>query len=123
MIQNFLNAIRERWYFIVLRYFTYLDYHRILRHTLASKETIKEQAVVGVLAGDKVCADSGMCASKNWADRPDSNKAPELFAKFESTTRERHDAVTTMLLDLTGKPVPPPIAGIKSVLSVDGREI
>jgi len=118
MVRNFLNQIRERWYFLVLRYFTYLDFNRLARHIEQYNEDLKAQAVIASIAGDRVCADSGMCASKSWADRPGSNKAPELFAKFESTTRERHDNVTNMLLDLTGKPVPPPIEGIKSVLNV-----
>jgi hypothetical protein len=118
MVRNFLDQIRERWYFIVLRYFTYLDANRIARHTKQYASDLKAQALIASIASERVCADSGMCASKSWADRPGSNKAPELFAKFESATRDRHDAVTTMLLDLTGKPVPPPIEGIRSVLNV-----
>jgi hypothetical protein len=119
MLRSLLNRIRERWYFIVRRYFTYLDTNRIARHNAQYEYDLKAQAVVANIAGEKICVDSGMCAAKGWRDRPGANKAPELYAKFESTTRERHDAVTGILMDLSGKPVPPPIEGVTSVLNVD----
>lgn len=119
MLRSLLNQIRERWYFIVRRYFTYLDWNRVSRSVERYGGARNYQAVVANIAGEKICADSGMCAAKGWRDRPGANKAQELYAKFESATRDRHDAVTTMLLDLTGKPVPPPIEGVTSVLNVD----
>ena len=121
MLRDLLNQIRERWYFIVRRYFTYLDYNRITRNVAQHELDLQAQAVVANIAGDKICVDSGMCASKNWNQTRDIKSV--LVDKFESTTRERHDAVTGILLDLSGKPIPPPIEGVTSVLNVtDGKE-
>lgn len=116
MIRNFLNEIRERWYFLVLRYFKYLDWNRISRSVERYGGERKYQAAVATIAGDHICADSGMCASKNWNDR--AGKKPNPGAKFESTTRDRHDSVINMLLDLTGKPIPLSIDGVKPILDL-----
>ena len=121
MLRSLLNQIRERWYFAVRRYFTYLDANRIARNFAQHELDLQAQAVVANIAGEKICADSGMCASKNWNLTRDAKAV--LVNKFESTTRERHDAVTGLLMDLSGKPIPPPIEGVTSVLNVtDGKE-
>lgn len=114
------NRFQNWWFRVVTRYYRYLACKEVSRliDIKASGYSREDIAAIATLASDKICADSGMCASKSWSYRPGSNKAPELLAKFESTTRERHDAVTTMLRDLTGKPVPPPIEGVKPILEI-----
>lgn len=116
MFGNFVHSVRERWYFLVRRYFEHLDWKRISRNSSQYEADLKAQAVVANIAGEKICADSGMCASKNWNLTRDVKAV--LVNKFESTTRERHDEVTGLLMDLSGKPIPPPIEGVSSVLNV-----
>lgn len=89
MVRKLLNTIRERWYFLVLRYFTYLDYNRIARHTAQYETNLKEQAVIASAASERICADSGMCASKNWKSSPEvMQKAEELAWKAQQETKE-----------------------------------
>lgn len=111
------NRFRNWWFFKVQQYFTYLaiGYSKRISDYSSTELSQVDLLTIAKAASDRICVESGMCASKSWNDRPGK---PTPGAKFEASTRDRHDAVTNMLLDRIGKPIPPPVEGIKSVLNV-----